>query len=83
MLRQENARRTRDEPEFELIDTGIFEGGRYWQITADYAKNAPDDMTARIELRNAGPASADLHVLPTLWFRNRWSLGVHHAPIAE
>jgi hypothetical protein len=73
MLRQENARRTRDEPEFELIDTGIFEAGRYWQITADYAKNAPDDMTARIELRNAGPASAELHVLPTLWFRNRWS----------
>jgi hypothetical protein len=73
MLRQENARRTKDEPEFELIDTGIFEADRYWQITADYAKSAPDDVSVRIELRNAGPDPAELHVLPTLWFRNRWS----------
>jgi len=72
-LRQENAKRTKDEPEFELIDTGIFDGDRYWQITADYAKNAPDDVSVRIELRNAGPDPTELHVLPTLWFRNRWS----------
>jgi hypothetical protein len=73
MLRQENAKRTRDEPEFELVDTGIFEADRYWQITADYAKSAPDDLSARIELRNAGPDPAELHILPTLWFRDRWS----------
>ena len=72
-LRQENARRSKDEPEFELIDTGIFEADRYWQITAEFAKGAPDDVCARIELRNAGPDPAELHVLPTLWFRNRWS----------
>jgi hypothetical protein len=73
LLRQENAKRSKNEPEFELIDTGIFEGDRYWQITADYAKAAPDDVCLRIELRNAGPDPAELHVLPTLWFRNRWS----------
>ena len=72
-LRQENASRTRDEPEFELLDTGVFEGDRYWQITADYAKAAPDDVLIRIIARNMGPEPADLHLLPTLWFRNRWS----------
>ena len=73
LLRQENARRNKDEPEFELIDTGIFEEDRYWQITADYAKASPDDVCVRISVRNAGPDPAELHVLPTLWFRNRWS----------
>ena len=72
-LRQENARRTRDEPEFELVDTNAFDGDRYWQITADYAKAAPDDVLIRIAARNAGPEPAELHILPTLWFRNRWS----------
>ena len=72
-LREENARRTRDDPEFELLDTGIFDGDRYWQITADYAKSAPDDVLIRITARNAGPDSANLDILPTLWFRNRWS----------
>ncbi|MEJ2326473.1 MAG: glucosidase, partial [Chromatiaceae bacterium] len=72
-LRQENARRGRADPEFELADTGVFEGDRYWQITADYAKAAPHDLCLRIRLRNAGPDAAPLHVLPTLWFRNRWS----------
>jgi Mannosylglycerate hydrolase MGH1-like glycoside hydrolase domain len=73
LLRQENARRNKDEPEFELVDTGVFEGDRYWQITADYAKASPDDVCMRISVRNAGPDPAELHVLPTLWFRNRWS----------
>ena len=73
LLRQENARRSKDEPEFELVDTGVFEGNRYWQITADYAKASPDDVCMRISVRNAGPDPAELHVLPTLWFRNRWS----------
>jgi hypothetical protein len=72
-LRQENARRSRDEPEFELLDTGAFDGDRYWQVTADYAKAAPDDVCIRIVARNAGPERAELHLLPTLWFRNRWS----------
>ena len=72
-LREENARRTRDEAEFELLDTGVFDGDRYWQITADYAKAAPDDVLIRIAARNAGQEPAELHILPTLWFRNRWS----------
>ena len=65
--------RTREEPEFELLDTGVFDGDRYWQITADYAKAAPDDVLIRIIARNIGPEPAELHILPTLWFRNRWS----------
>ena len=72
-LRAENARRTRDDPEFELLDAGVFDGDRYWQITAHYAKAAPDDVLIRIAARNAGPEAAELHILPTLWFRNRWS----------
>src|SRR4029077_12824049 len=69
----ENARRTRSEPEYELLDTGVFDGDRYWEITADYAKAAPDDVLIRITARNVGPEAAELHILPTLWFRNRWS----------
>ena len=72
-LLEENAARGRDQPEFELIDTGVFDDERYWQITADYAKSGPEDMVVRITIRNAGPEQATLHVLPTLWFRNTWS----------
>jgi hypothetical protein len=72
-LREENAVRTREEGEFELLDTGIFDDNRYWQITADYAKAAPRDLCLRVSIRNAGPETEELHVLPTLWFRNRWS----------
>jgi hypothetical protein len=72
-LRAENARRSRSEREFELADTGVFDGDRYWRIEADYAKAAPDDVCVRLRVRNAGPDAAELHVLPTLWFRNRWS----------
>jgi len=72
-LRAENARRGRDDPEFELLDTGIFDDDRYWRIEADYAKASPRDLGLRLRLHNAGPEAAVLHVLPTLWFRNRWS----------
>ena len=74
-LREENARRGRHDREFELIDTGAFDDDRYWQIVVDYAKGAPRDVCVRIHVRNAGPEAAELHVLPTLWFRNRWSWG--------
>src|SRR4029077_12962119 len=53
--------------------SNVFDGDRYWQITADYAKAAPDDVLIRITARNAGPEPAELHILPTLCFRNRWS----------
>src|SRR5437879_4843642 len=71
-----NARRGRDEPEFELLDTGVFDDGRYWEITADYAKASPNDILVRITVRNAGPDPAAIDVLPTLWFRNTWSWGL-------
>ncbi len=69
----ENARRDRQVGEYELLDTGAFDGDRYWEITVDYAKAAPDDLCLRVQVRNAGPDPATLHLLPTLWFRNRWS----------
>ena len=74
-LVDENARRGHDDPEFELVDTGVFDDGRYWEITADYAKAAPEDLLVRISVRNAGPGRATIDVLPTLWFRNTWSWG--------
>jgi hypothetical protein len=72
-LREENGRRSRLDPEFELRDTGIFDEDRYWEITADYAKAAPEDVLIRVTVRNAGPEAATLDVLPTLWFRNTWT----------
>jgi hypothetical protein len=75
-LVEENARRTRNDPEFELVDTGIFDDGRYWEITADYAKASPEDIVVRITVRNAGPDTATIDVLPTLWFRDTWSWGI-------
>jgi hypothetical protein len=74
-LRAENAGRGKEEPEFELIDTGVFDGDRYFIITADYAKAAPDAYAVRITVENAGPDPATLHVLPHLWFRDMWSWG--------
>ncbi len=72
----ENRRRGRDAPEYELLDTGVFDDDRYWEITADYAKAAPDDLCVRLRIRNAGPDEAAIDVLPTLWFRNTWSWGL-------
>ncbi|UWZ49815.1 glucosidase [Dactylosporangium matsuzakiense] len=69
----QNGRRSRDEPEYELLDTGVFDGDRYWIVEADYAKADPDDMCIRVRLTNAGPQAATLHALPTVWLRNTWS----------
>jgi len=69
----ENARRGRTVGEYELLDTGAFAEARYWDIIVDYAKAAPDDVCIRMTIRNAGPDRASIDVLPTLWFRNRWS----------
>ena len=70
-----NRGRSRDEPEYELADTGIFDENRYWDITAEYAKGSPNDLLIRITIENRGPQAATLHFLPTLWFRNTWSWG--------
>jgi hypothetical protein len=74
-LLAENARRGRLDPEFELMDTGVFVDDRYWEITADYAKAEPEDIMLRLTVRNAGPEPATVDVLPTLWFRNTWAWG--------
>src|SRR5262249_55722727 len=74
-LLTENARRTKHDPEFELLDTGIFDGNRFFDIIAEYAKAAPDDVLIKITVLNRGAESADIAVLPTLWFRNTWSWG--------
>ncbi|TMF37102.1 MAG: glucosidase [Chloroflexi bacterium] len=74
-LVEENRRRSRSEPEYELLDTGVFDGDRYWEITADYAKAAEDDILIRIMVHNAGPDREEIDVLPTLWFRNTWAWG--------
>jgi Glycosyl hydrolase family 63 C-terminal domain len=74
-LLEENAKRTHDDPEFELLDTGIFDEDRYWAITVDYAKASPRDICMRISVTNHGPDPDTIHILPTLWFRNTWAWG--------
>lgn len=71
-LVRENARRSRFEPEYELLDTGVFQDDRYFDVFVEYAKADPYDILIRITLCNRGPEPAELHVLPTIWFRNRW-----------
>ena len=71
-LIEENARRSRDDPEFELLDTGVFDDDRYWVVDVCYAKASPTEVLARITVQNQGPEEASLSVLPTLWFRNAW-----------
>src|SRR4051812_11155203 len=71
-LVQANRSRGGADPEYELLDTGVFAGG-YWIVEVTYAKAADDDLVMHVEVRNAGPERAELHVLPTLWFRNTWS----------
>ncbi|MEV0732590.1 glucosidase [Polymorphospora sp. NPDC050346] len=68
-----NARRGRDESEYELVDTGVFNDDRYWAVTVEYAKESPTDMCLLVTVANHGAEAARLHVLPTLWFRNTWS----------
>ena len=72
-LVDENRRRGRREREFELLETGVFEDGRYFDVTVEYAKAAPEDILIRITVVNRGPEAAPIHLLPSLWFRNTWS----------
>ena len=65
--------RSRDEFEYELLDTGVFEDDRYFDVFVEYAKAAPEDLLVRITVHNRGPEPASIHLLPTLWFRNTWS----------
>ena len=72
-LIEENARRSKFDREYELLDTGVFDDDRYWIVEVHYAKADPTDILMRVVVRNRGPEEATLHVLPTLWFRNEWS----------
>ncbi len=72
-LVEENRRRGRSAPEYELIDTGVFEQDRYFDVQVEYAKCALDDILIRIIVTNRGPEAAECHLLPVLWFRNTWS----------
>jgi hypothetical protein len=68
-----NRQRTRQQPEYELIDTGVFADDRYFDVFVEYAKAGPEDMLVRISVANRGSQAATLHLLPTLWYRNTWS----------
>ena len=72
-LAQTNRQRGRTDPEYELIDTGVFNDDRYFDVLVEYAKVAPDDILIKISASNRGKYSAPLHVLPTFWFRNTWA----------
>jgi len=74
-LVEENRRRGRQAPEFELIDTGVFDEDRYFDVFVEYAKASVNDIAIGVEVFNRGPEAATLHVLPTIWFRNVWSWG--------
>jgi hypothetical protein len=74
-LLETNRRRSREEMEYELLDTGIFDDDRYFDVFVEYAKAAPEDLLVKITVQNRGPEAAQLHVLPTLWYRNTWSWG--------
>lgn len=71
-LTEINRHRDRNEPEYELLDTGVFDESRYFDVFVEYAKAAPDDILIKVTVHNRGPQSAVLHLLPQLWFRNRW-----------
>jgi hypothetical protein len=72
-LVETNRRRSRNETEYELLDTGVFNEDRYFDVFVEYAKDGPEDILVRITAANRGPDACELHLLPTLWFRNDWS----------
>jgi hypothetical protein len=78
-LVEENARRSRSDPPFSLLDSGVFDDSRYWDVEVRYAKATADEIHVRVLVSNRGAAAATLHLLPTLWFRNTWSWGDDHA----
>src|ERR1700756_1006191 len=72
-LVETNRRRSKNDMEYELLDAGVFKDDRYFDIFVEYAKDGPEDILVRIAAANRGPEAAELHLLPTLWFRNDWS----------
>mgnify|MGYP000155810074 CR=1 FL=1 len=82
-LREENERRGYDEDEYELLDTGVFDDERYFDVFVEYAKTDQNDIFMVISVTNNGPESAPLHVLPQVWFRNTWSWGYDCGPMGD
>jgi hypothetical protein len=79
-LVDENQRRGRGAPEYELLDTGVFDGNRYFDVFVEYAKGSPEDVLCRIRVVNRGPEPARIDLLPTVWFRNTWAWGRDNGP---
>lgn len=77
-LKQENASRGKSESEYEILDTGIFDESRYFDVQLEYAKGSPDDLLIRLTISNRGPEPARLHALPKIFFRNTWIWGCEH-----
>ncbi len=81
-LVEENRRRGKDAPEFELMDTGVFDDDRYFDVFVEYAKGSPEDILMKVTVENRGPEDAAIHLLPHVWFRNTWSWGYDpHRPV--
>ncbi|MBU0944223.1 MAG: glucosidase [Proteobacteria bacterium] len=80
LLTEENQRRSRSQAPFSLLDTGVFQDSRYWDVEVTYAKENPETIFSRIRVVNRGPEKATLHLLPSLWFRNTWSWGKQDGP---
>ncbi len=83
LLVEENRRRNRDDFEYELLDTGTFDDNRYFDVFVEYAKSEAEDVLIRISVSNRGAESAELTLLPTLWFRNTWSWGYGAGPMGD
>src|SRR5678816_1347195 len=79
-LVEENRSRGKQQPEFELLDTGVFDDNRTFDVFVEYAKGGPEDILIKITASNRGPEAAEIHLLPTVWFRNRWSWGDNTDP---
>ncbi len=82
-LVEENGRRGYDDDEFELLDTGVFDENRYFDVVVEYAKADENDILVRVSVTNRGPDGARFHLLPTLWFRNTWSWGYENGPLGD
>jgi hypothetical protein len=80
-LVETNRRRSREEMEYELLDAGVFDEDRYFDVFVEYAKGDPEDILIKVSVNNRGPAAARIHLLPTLWFRNTWSVEGEPKPI--
>ncbi len=82
-LVDESRRRSRNQPEFEIVETGVFDESRYFDCDIEYAKAQENDILIRIRIVNRGPDRQPLHIIPTLWFRNLWSWGYAHGPMRD